>query len=218
MYYTYHMDTKAKIPRASKLLTIDLGADLKASWLHWCADHQLVPSKALKRLIESTLSQALQASQAPPHPIPIVHIGTSSDTRSNVVYKSYTPPFATQERITRASSQPKVVVKVSFTLSEHEALVAFATAQGFGVQEFVIAAVRAALAQAPTYGQAELEALTRSNATLVNVVLALVALKSETDDATIAERLASLEHEVKSHIEHVSRSMAIGTRRWQLNV
>ena len=205
-------------PRAAKLLTIDLGADLKTSWFRWCAERQLVPGKALKSLLESTLRQGLQASDTPPPPIPTVHIGTSSDARSNVVYKSYTPPFATQERITRASSQPKVVVKVSFTLSEHEALVAFATAQGFGVQEFVIAAVRAALAQAPTYGQAELEALTRSNATLVNVVLALVALKSETDDATIAERLASLEHEVKSHIEHVSRSMALGTRRWQLNV
>ena len=81
---------------------------------------------------------------------------------------------------------------------------AFATAQGFGVQAFVIAAVRAALAQAPTYGQAELEAPTRGNATLVNVELALVALKCETDDATIAERLASLENEVKSLKQHIS--------------
>ena len=97
-----------------------------------------------------------------------------------------------------------MVVKVSFTLSEHEALVAFATAQDFGVREFVIAAVRAALAQAPTYGQAELEAPTRGNATLVNVELALVALKCETDDATIAERLASLENEVKSLKQHIS--------------
>ena len=218
MYYTHHMDKTPSSPRAAKLLTIDLGTDLKASWFQWCVERQLAPGKALKSLIEKTLEDAPGASQAPPQPIPTVHIGTSSDARSNVVYKSYTPPFATQERITRASSQPKVVVKVSFTLSEHQALVAFATAQGFGVQAFVIAAVRAALAQAPTYGQAELEALTRSNATLVNVVLALVALKSETDDATIAERLALLEHEVKSHIEHVSRSMAIGTRRWQLNV
>ena len=103
-------------------------------------------------------------------------------------------------------------------MSEHEALVACAAAEGFGIQEFVIAAVRAALAQAPTYGQAELEALTRSNATLVNVVSALVALKSTAPDTSTAGQLQTLEQDVRSHIEHVSRTLAIGTRRWQLKI
>ena len=109
-------------------------------------------------------------------------------------------------------------MRVSFTVSEHEALVAVATAQGFGVQEFVIAAVRAALAQTPSYGQAELEALTLSNATLVKVVTALVSVKTSPVDAAIATQFGALENVVRIHIEHVSRLMAVGARRWQLKV
>jgi hypothetical protein len=223
-------------PRAAKLLTVDVGTDLKTRWLAWCSKHQQIPGRALKHLIETTLragetthqpddptphqNQTTLSQTPPPSPTtpPQIQVGTHPDPHTKPVTKTYTPPYATKERTTRTTSQPKVEARVSFTVSEHEALVACAAAEGFGVQEFVIASVRAALAQAPTYGQAELEALTRSNATLVNVVSALVALKGTAPDPNTAGHLQTLEQDVRSHIEHVSRTLAIGTRRWQLKI
>lgn len=188
------MDKKPPTPRAPKLLTIDLGADLKASWYQWCAEHNLVPGKAARHLIETQLKAAPEPGQARCLPPPAVRVGTASDTG------------------------PKVVHKIYFTPSEHQVLLAVAAAQGFGLHEFVIAAVRAALAQAPTYGQAELETLTRSNASLANVLGALATLRQQTPDADLVHRLAALEQDVKTHVEQVSRSMAVGARRWQLKV
>ena len=181
-------------PRAQKLLTIDLGADLKASWYQWCAEHNLVPGKAARHLIETRLREAPEQAQAPHSSPPKVRVGAKAD------------------------SGPKIGHEVYFTPSEHQALLVVAAAQGFGLHEFVIAAVRAALAQAPTYGQAELETLTRSNASLANVLGALATLRQQTPEADLAHRLAALEQDVKTHIEQVSRSMAVGARRWQLKV
>ena len=212
------MDNQSVTPRAAKLLTIDLGTDLKSRWFQWCAERQLVPGKALKSLLEQTLKHGLGAAEMPSPPVPAVKVGASPDARSKVVYKAYTPPFAAKERVVRASTQPKFGHEIYFTATEYHALLTVAAAQGFGLHEFVIAAVRAALAQMPTFGQAELEALTRSNAALVNVVAGLVALKSAMNDATIAQQFASLENDVRSHIETASRLMAVGTRRWQLKV
>lgn len=212
------MTTKPTTPRAAKLLTIDLGADLKASWFQWCSERQLVPGKALKNLIENTLRERLEASPTAALPAPVVKVGARPDAHSKIVNKAYKAPYSDKERVTRSLIQPKVEVRVSLTVSEHEALLVVATAQGFGVQEFVIAAVRAALAQTPSYGQAELEALTLSNATFVKVVTALVALKSSPADTANATQFESLENEIRSHIEHVSRLMAVGARRWQLKV
>lgn len=181
-------------PRAQKLLTIDLGADLKTSWYQWCAEHNLVPGKAARHLIETRLREAPEPGQAPCPSTPKVRVGAKADSGAKIGHEVY------------------------FTPSEHQALLAVAAAQGFGLHEFVIAAVRAALAQAPTYGQAELETLTRSNASLANVLGALVALRQQTADADLAYRLAALEQDVRTHIEQVSRSMAVGARRWQLKV
>ena len=45
-----------------------------------------------------------------------------------------------------------------------------------------------------------------------------MALRQQTPDADNALRLAVLEQDVRTHIEQVSRSMAVGARRWQLKV
>jgi hypothetical protein len=181
-------------PRAPKLLTIDLGTDLKTSWYQWCARHDLVPGKAARHLIETKLKEAPESGQTPRDITPRVRVGSTGD------------------------NGPKIGHEVYFTPSEHQALLAVAAAQGFGLHEFVIAAVRAALAQAPTYGQAELETLTRSNASLATILGALMALRQQTPDAELAHRLAALEQVVRTHIEQVSRSMAVGARRWQFKV
>ena len=212
------MDNQSVTPRAAKLLTIDLGTDLKSRWFQWCAERQLVPGKALKSLLEQTLKHGPGAAEMPSTPVPAVQSGRIAGRALQGCLQGLHPPFAAKERVVRASTQPKFGHEIYFTATEYHALLTVAAAQGFGLHEFVIAAVRAALAQMPTFGQAELEALTRSNAALVNVVAGLVALKSAMNDATIAQQFASLENDVRSHIETASRLMAVGTRRWQLKV
>ena len=88
------MDNQSVTPRSAKLLTIDLGADLKSSWFQWCAERQLVPGKALKSLLEQTLKHGLGAAEMPSPPVPAVKVGASPDARSKVVYKAYTPPLS----------------------------------------------------------------------------------------------------------------------------
>ena len=108
--------------------------------------------------------------------------------------------------------------EVYFTPSENAAIEAVAKAQGFAFQEWVVAAVRAALAKAPSYGQAELQALTQSNAHMAQVAVDLAALRRQESPGEIAEALGQLEGEIRQHVETVSAAMAQGAQRWQLKV
>lgn len=113
---------------------------------------------------------------------------------------------------------PKVSREMQFTPSENDAVEAVAAAQGFGFQDWVVAAVRAALAEAPSYGQAELEALTASNAMLVRVVADVAALRRAENNLEIGARLESLEQDLREHVETVSKAIAKGAKRWRLDL
>ncbi len=113
---------------------------------------------------------------------------------------------------------PKVSRELQFTPSENAAVEAAARGQGFGFQEWVIAAVRAALTKVPTYGQAELEALTQSNAHMATVAIELGALRRQAGGDESADAIANIEADVRRHVETVSTAMAQGARRWQLKV
>lgn len=174
-------------------MTVQLGAALKLEWAQWCADRGLVPGKALRALVEKALAEGLELAAS----------RSGVDVRV-VVAK-------------RPDSAPKVRREVQFTPSEDAAIAAVATAQGFGFQEWVVAAVRAALAAAPSYGQAELEALTASNAQLAAIAGDLAALRGR-GGAGGAETLQGLEREIREHVEAASAAMAQGAQRWQLIV
>jgi hypothetical protein len=184
----------ASSTRAAGLLTVQLGADLKRLWTKWCADRGLVPGKALRNLVERAVADGLEP--APSRSGEVVHV---------VVAK-------------QPDRGPKVGREVQFTPSENAAIEAVAEAQGFAFQEWVVAAVRAALAKAPSYGQAELEALTQSNAHMAQVALDLAALRRQEDAGDLAEALGQLEGEIRQHVEAVSAAMAQGAQRWQLKV
>ena len=138
--------TEKPSSRAEGLVTVQLGKDLKQDWVQWCQKRQLVPGAALRSLVERAIADGLELAAA----------------RDGVRVK------------VRVAKEPDAGAKVSremqFTPSENAAVEAVAGAEGFGFQDWVIAAVRAALAQAPSYGQNELEALTASNAMLVRIV------------------------------------------------
>lgn len=184
----------ASSTRAAGLVTVQLGADLKREWVQWCSDRSLVPGKALRSLVERALADGLELSA-----------GRSGEGVRVVVAK-------------QPDHGPKVERKVQLTPSENAAVEAVAKAQGFAFQEWVVAAVRAALAKAPSYGQAELEALTQSNAHMAQVAVDLAALRRQEAAGEIAEALGQLEGEIRQHVETVSAAMAQGARRWQLKV
>ena len=192
MYYTTTM-SDPQPSRAAGLVTVQLGPELKTEWVQWCAARDLVPGKALRNLVEKALQEGLELA-----------VSVKGERVKVVVAK--VPDIG-----------PKVGREVQFTPSENSAIEAVAAAQGLGFQEWVIAAVRGALAKAPTYGQTELEALTQSNLRLVQIVVELGALR-RAQGAAVADELERFEREIKEHIELASVAMAKGAQRWQLKV
>lgn len=196
MYYNEIMTTTPTPPvsRAAGLLTVDLGIALKADWAKWCADRGLVPGKVMRGLVERALAEGLELSAGASGERVCVRVLDTPDRGA------------------------KVRREVQLTPSEDKAIEVTAQAEGYAFQEWVIAAVRAALANAPSYGQAELEALTQSNALMGQAAIELAALRRQEGNADLAERLERLESEIRHHVETVSAAMAQGARRWQLKV
>lgn len=196
MYYTNFMSQSSTTPpsRAEGLLTVQLGKELKTQWVQWCSERDLVPGKALRQLVDKAITEGLELSAGEGGKQIRVSVGKAPDTG------------------------PKVGRETQFTPSEDEAITAAAKAQGFGFHEWMIAATRAALAKAPSYGQAELEELTRSNKHLAQLVVELAALRRAETLPELASHLAKLEADVRAHVEVVSAAMAQGVQRWQLKL
>jgi hypothetical protein len=180
--------------RAAGQIKIDLGVETKRAWMQWCADRGLVPNKALRSLVDRALTDGLELATSRSGEVVRVVVAKQPDRGA------------------------KVGREVYFTPSENAAIEAVAKAQGFAFQEWVVAAVRAALAKAPSYGQAELEALTQSNAHMAQVAVDLAALRRQEGAGEIAEKFGQLEGEIRQHVETVSAAMAQGAQRWQISV
>ena len=184
---------KAPARSAQKVLSVDLGTELKTAWLSWCAERNLPPGAAARSLIENTVQVGLNLGD------------------------DHQPPMPTVAVIPAADNGPAIGHEIYFTPSEHRAVLAACAGQGFGLHQYVVAAVRAALTLAPTYGQAELEALTRSNAGLADMRISLGSLlRNAAPTAELASRITALQNDLRTHCELVSQTMAAGTRRWQL--
>lgn len=188
------LSNSAKPSRAAGQVKIDLGPALKADWAQWCSERGLVPGRAVRTLVERAIREGLE-------------LGAGAGGRTIALKVRPVP-----------DEGPKVQREVHFTPSEDRAISSAAAGAGLGYFEWVVAAVRAALTSAPTYGQAELEAVTASNRMLANVLLELSAMRRAGAAGLDAERLAVLEREVRRHVETVSAAMAQGARRWQIDV
>lgn len=195
MYYVAFDMTITPPSRSQGLVTVQLGTDLKAAFQQWCASQRVTPSKALRSLVERALAEGEGAAAAAPPAAPVRFQlgsgGESGQRRGREIY---------------------------FNASEHEAIELAAAAEGFGFHEWVIAAVRAALAQVPAYGQAELQALVQSNAGLAQAIVQIKAIRGELGEADLAERIHQLERDLRQHVEAVSRVMAQGAHRWQIKI
>ena len=194
MYYITHMTENTPQNRAAGLVTVQLGTALKTDWIRWCQERNLVPGKAMRQLVEKVLAEGLELPTAGQSDKAMVKVGKAPDTGQKVGREIY------------------------FTPSENAAIAAVSTSQGFGFHEWVVAAVRGALAKAPSYGQIELEVITKSNLAMIQVVFELAALRRAGDDPELAAKLATIENAIKSHVEKTSAVVAQGAQRWQLKI
>jgi hypothetical protein len=175
-------------------LTVQLGKELKTQWVQWCGERHVVPGKALRQLVEKVVTEGLEPVAGEGDRRIRVAVGKAPDTGT------------------------KVGREIQFTPSEDAAITAAAKAQGFGYQEWVIAAVRAAVANAPSYGQVELEGLTQSNKLLAQLVVEMGSLRRGESLPDLDIRLERLESDVRAHVEVVSAAIAQGVQRWQLKL
>jgi hypothetical protein len=190
----YGMNETFTPKRSAGMLSIDVGPALKTQWLAWCAGRNLLPSAAARSLLEQTLANGLEPAQMPSRTLTPVRVGTSPD------------------------SGPKKDVRVYFTPSEFKSLVMAGDQLGLGIQEFVIAAVRAAITQTPTYGQSEVAALTASNARLFDALEQLHQMRDGTKSDATGNNIDELRAVIERHILVTTEAMAKGTRRWELKV
>ncbi|MBK9346887.1 MAG: hypothetical protein IPN06_10920 [Burkholderiales bacterium] len=156
------------VKRSDGLLTVELGPSIKAQWVQWCKERELLPGKTIKRLVDTAMAKGLELAIS----------ANAAQVKVKVVPS--------------ADKGAQIGKEIYFRPTEHQAIQAVSEAQGFGFHEWVIAAVRAALTNAPSYGQAELELLTRSNMQMVQVVAELTALRKGMTQPDQAQQLQAL--------------------------
>jgi len=196
----------ARTPRSAGLLSVDLGAALKAAWRAHCDALGVKPGPAICALVQASLKAPTAALGRE-----VIDGDASGACRP--------PASPTLARLGfRSDLGPKVPREIALTPSEDAAIKDVCASQGFGYQAWLVAAVRAALTHTPTFGQAEMEALTASNALLAGVAIDLSQWRRQVAETAIADRLESLEATVRAHVELSSRTMAQGSRRWEITV
>jgi hypothetical protein len=178
--------------RSAGLLTVDLGEALKVAWKAHCDALGMRAGPALVALVQAALRD-----------------GTDQTMKSS--------PGTCSARIgTRPDEGRRVERRLTFTPSEDRAIASAAKALGLGYQQWVVAAVRSALARVPAFGQAELETLTCSNRHLAALVVDLASWRRADGDTELVNRMADLERLVRAHVEWASTMLAHGARRWEI--
>ncbi|MCS6473746.1 plasmid mobilization relaxosome protein MobC [Burkholderia thailandensis] len=118
------------------------------------------------------------------------------------------------------ASRMKARVEVRVTVDEHRAIAAIAAAEGFSVNAWIVALIRARLTGSPQFGQGELEQLASSNSRLLaigrnlnQIARALNAAPTELARfrPDVVESLAS---EIKSHTTTVGALVQSNIQRW----
>lgn len=178
--------------RSAGLLTIDLGESLKVAWKAHCGALGMRPGPAVVGLVQAALKD-----------------GTDQTMTSS-------PITRTARLGARPDEGRRMERRLTFTPSEDRAIASAAKALGMGYQQWVVAAVRSALARVPAFGQAELEALTCSNRHLAALVVDLASSRRAAGDTELMNQMVDLERLVRTHVERVSTMLAHGARRWEI--
>jgi hypothetical protein len=120
----------------------------------------------------------------------------------------------------QSTSRAKARIEIRVTLAEHRAVAAIATAEGFSVNSWIVALIRARLSGSPQLGQGELEQLALSNSRLLAIGRNLNQIARVLNAAPIElarvrpEAIESLEKEISSHTAAVAMLIQSNVKRW----
>lgn len=191
-------DTKPTTPRVDRgIYAVELGPELKEAWLKWCKEKGVKHGNAAKSMLQAVLDGSLD-------------LAISTPLEGNAT------PLKLKLQPVAEDDAKKTEVRMSLTPSELEAVKAAAIAQGLDYQDWLVGAVRGALANAPMFGQMELRELVTSNKELASIGLSLVSRKSDITDAELRRTIEALQSDIRKHVETVSKTMAQGARRWRI--
>lgn len=203
IWFTLHhmnTDTKPTTPRADRgIYAVELGSELKDAWLKWCKEKGIKHGNAAKSLLQAVLDGSL-------------------DLAITTRLEGGGKPLKLKVMPVAEDDVKKIEIRISLTPSEVEAVKEVAKAQGLDYQDWMIGAVRGALANVAMFGKLELEQLVASNKELASISLSLVAVKSDITDNEVKRLVADLQSQIRIHVELVSKTMAQGARRWHINL
>lgn len=164
----------------------------KQPWLAWCAQRSISPSNAFREVVAKLLR---------------------------------TVPKTPQQTGAVLPGEPEKTVKrmeIRLTPSELDLVQASAAAEGFSPTRWVVALIRARLTNGAQFGQAELEALARSNLMLRaigrNLNQIARALNTSPHERLVyrVDQIEAVDAAVKEHTRLVAQAMTANTERWRI--
>lgn len=184
-------------------LDVRLG-DLKEPWTAYCEARQIKPGKAVRLAITRLLEADQKARGLEP-------TTTVAAPLANITYR-VVPAIEDKRRI-----------EIRLTESEYAAAELRATSEGFSsLNLWIASAVRAALTNAPQFGQAEIEALGESNLQLLKIGRNLNQIAKHLNthngdflgyDTQLIQNLAAA---VRRHVRKVGDALNASMYRWKL--
>ena len=172
-------------------LTVDLG-DLKTPWVQWCAQQQIKPSEALRRLLRRTLHQVPSPRRPPVRVVP------------------------------RRAERPTRQVGFRLTPSEYAALATRARAEGYRPTHWLVALIRVQLTREPSLSDPERQAVAHSTKQLLALGRNLNQIARALNRAPAqqaAVRLALLQElstRIQAHVEQITALTRASLERWAL--
>lgn len=174
------------------ILSVRLGADLKARWEAYCVTLGTAPSSAIKAAIEQQLEKAGKLPQPK----------TYQQTREAPV------------------GEPKVRFEILMTKSEKAAVAERAEVERCSMRRWIIDAIRTGLTQQPQFGMAEVDALGESNYQLLaigrNLNQIARAINEGRCDSIALSSIEQLRKVIDSHTDKVSGAIRASLERWQI--
>lgn len=176
-------------------MSVDL-LSYKKPWLAFCKDQDVSPSDALRQVVSRLLEQR------------------------GLVTPSTAPQVAQP-----VPGEPEKTSKrreIALTATEDKLAERYAAVEGFSVNKWIVALIRARLTQRPQFGQQELEVLAQSNLQLMkigrNLNQVAKALNTAPHERGVyrIELIEQIDAMVKAHTATVSAMVAASTQRWRL--
>lgn len=212
-------------PSRRAITTVDLKA-LREPFISTCERYSLSPSEVLRRCVETALA-AEQGGEpgvfGPESPSPKTESGRRQrGSKTSGLEREARPPGVAS---TGVRDPRRVRVEIRLSESEHAAVAALALEEGFSVQTWLIALMRARLVGGAQLGETELVELAKSNyelraigRNLNQVAKALNAGGVEQHHEPRLSLLQGIKERIDAHVSSVSAVLEGNLQRWKVRL